>query len=163
DAFPGLKTYLSEQASALDFPGIQERVDDKAPPNALTGKKFSLNTNLVGLWRWEVDGRALWLMQLLAIDGSSASGYGALILRDAPRRPAKAIPFPPPAPPDFWTGSYGQTPHQTRIKPQLFPNGYLVAASVSSGTIAVYDVKRAQPKLIIHDIPQRDLLREVSL
>jgi uncharacterized protein YecT (DUF1311 family) len=162
-AFPALKTYLSEEASALDFPGIEEKVENKAPPSTLTGKKFSLNKNLVGLWRWEIEGQALWLMQLLMIDGSSASGYGALVLLDGAKPPADAITFLTPALPDFWNGSYGQTTHQTRVKPQLFANGYLVAASVSSGTIAVYDVKRAQPKLIIPDIPQRDLLREVRL
>jgi hypothetical protein len=157
--FPALRQHVSKDATVHEFPGFLQ----EALPKDLAGTKFSLEGHLEGLWRWELDGQPLWLLQLLTIDGSSASGWGALVLLS--RTPAgKGAPLHLSAAlQGFWHGSYGSTAHQTRVKPQLFANGYLVAASVSAGTIAVYDVKSGKAKVIIGDVPQRDLLQEVTL
>ena len=41
-----------------------------------------------GLWRWEVDGNPLWLLQLLIIEGSGAFGQGAVLLLEGQRKAA---------------------------------------------------------------------------
>lgn len=161
--FPALKQYLSKNAEALEYPGIAEYTESKPPPTSLTGKKVSLDKHLEGLWRWQFDGHPVWLMQLLTIDGSSALGYGVVAMLDGSRRADTSIIYLSHVLSGFWNGNYGSTEHQTRIKPRLFRNGYLVTASVVSGNIAVYDIKTGQAKPLITNVPQRDLIQDVWL
>jgi hypothetical protein len=46
----------------------------------LAKAKIILSHQLEGLWRWQVEGGPLWLMQLLTIEGSGAFGQGAIFL-----------------------------------------------------------------------------------
>ena len=63
----------------------------------------------------------------------------------------------------LWEGQYGSSAQQTRLKPQLFFGRYLVAASVASRAIGVYDVKAGTKLALIADMPQADLLEDVLL
>ena len=116
-----------------------------------------------GLWRWEVDGNPLWLLQLLIIEGSGAFGQGAVLLLEGQRKAAGKVVNLSTAMEGLWEGQYGSSAQQTRLKPQLFFGRYLVAASVASRAIGVYDVKAGTKLALITDMPQADLLDDVLL
>ena len=63
----------------------------------------------------------------------------------------------------FWAGSYGSSAHQTRLKPNVFQDRYLVAASVAQKTITVFDLKTRRQIVLFKDVPQADLMEEVTL
>ncbi len=129
----------------------------------LTKGKIILTDHMEGLWRWEVDGNPLWLLQLLIIEGSGAFGQGAVLLLEGQRKAAGKVVNLSTALEGLWEGQYGSSAQQTRLKPQLFFGRYLVAASVASRAIGVYDVKAGTKLALITDMPQADLLDDVLL
>ena len=85
-----------------------------------------------GLWRWDLEGGPLWLLQLLTIEGSGAYGQGAMLLLEGQPKAAGRVTNLSKALEGLWEGQYGTTAQQTRLKPQLFFGRYLVVASVAS-------------------------------
>ena len=129
----------------------------------LTQGKIILSDQMEGLWRWQVDGNPLWLMQLLTIEGSGAFGQGAIFLLEGQKKAAGRVTNLSKALEGLWGGQYGSTAHQTRLKPQLFFGRYLVIASVATRNIGIFDVKSGQKVAMIADMPQADLLEDVLL
>jgi hypothetical protein len=129
----------------------------------LTQGKIILADQMEGLWRWQVDGNPLWLMQLLTIEGSGAFGQGAILLLEGQRKAAGRVINLSKALEGFWGGQYGSTAQQTHLKPQLFLGRYLVVASVASRNIGIYDIKSGQKVAMIAGMPQADLLEDVLL
>ena len=102
-----------------------------------------------GLWRWQVDGNPVWLMQLLIIEGSGAFGQGAIYLLEGQKKAAGRVTNLSKALEGLWGGQYGSTAQQSRLKPQLFFDRYLVIASVATRNIGVYDIKSGQKLALI--------------
>jgi hypothetical protein len=63
----------------------------------------------------------------------------------------------------FWAGANGISEHQTRLKPQVFGNRYLVAASVAQKTILVFDLAEKRQIALFKGVPQADLIEDVQL
>jgi hypothetical protein len=139
------------------------KVPDFPYEGDLTKGKIMIGEHLEGLWRWQVEGNPLWLMQLLTVEGSGAFGQGAMFLLEGKAKTAGRISNLSKGLEGLWGGEYGSTAQQTRLKPQLFFGQYLVVASVSNRTIGVYDVKAGVKRALITDMPQSDLLDDVLL
>ena len=152
---PALKPHLG-QRKVGELPAFPYDGD-------LTQGKIILSDQMEGLWRWQVDGNPLWLMQLLTIEGSGAFGQGAILLLEGQRKAAGRVTNLSKALEGLWGGQYGSTAQQTRLKPQLFFGRYLVVASVASRTIGIYDVKTGTKAALIEHMPQADLLEDVLL
>jgi hypothetical protein len=129
----------------------------------LTQGKIILSNQLEGLWRWDVEGNSLWLMQLFTIEGSGAFWQGAALLLEGQRKAAGRVTNLSKALDIQWQGQANATAQQIRLKPQLFYGRYLVAALVASRAIGVYDIKAGQRLGLIQNIPQADLLEDVLL
>ena len=89
---------------------------------------------------------------------SSLKGDG----KGEPRKGGRIVDLTNPLQ-NFWSGAYGSTDHQTQLKPQVYLDRYLVAASVAGKTIAAYDLKTDKVLAIIKDVPQADLIEDVVL
>jgi caspase domain-containing protein len=152
---PALKPHLGQQKPG-ELPAFPYGGD-------LAQGKIILSNQLEGLWRWEVDGNPLWLMQLFTIEGSGAFGQGAIFLLEGQRRAAGRVSNLSKALEGFWEGQYGSTAQQTRLKPQLFFGRYLVVALVASRSIGIYDIKAGQKLALIQNMPQADLLEDARL
>ena len=118
--------------------------------------------------RWRGSGAGRWTatrlaLQLLIIEGSGAFGQGAIFLLEGQKKAAGRVTNLSKALEGLWGGQYGSTAQQTRLKPQLFFDRYLVIASVATRNIGVYDVKSGQKLALIADMPQADLLEDVLL
>jgi Caspase domain len=152
---PALKPHLG-QCKAGELPAFPYDGD-------LTQGKIILSDQMEGLWRWQVDGNPVWLMQLLTIEGSGAFGQGAIFLLEGQRKTQGRVTNLSKALEGLWGGQYGSTAQQTRLKPQLFLGRYLVIASVANRSIGIFDVKAARKVALIAGIPQADLLEDVLL
>jgi hypothetical protein len=130
-------------------------------PDRKTGK-IDLAGMLEGLWRWDIAGKALWLMQLASAEGSGAFGCGAILLLDGTAAEPRIVSLSETLD-EFWNGQYGVTDHQTRLKPQLYLGRYLAIASVAARNIALYDIKEGKLLTLIKDAPQADLIEDVRL
>jgi hypothetical protein len=149
---PALAPYLVQgESSGLDFPMA----------NDMKGK-IDLAAQVEGLWRWDVSGKPLWLMQLATVQGSGAFGYGVIVLLDGTGDEPRVVALSE-ALDEFWGGQYGVTDHQTRLKPQLYLGRYLAMASVAARAIALYDIKAGKLLTLIKDAPQADLIEDVRL
>ena len=152
---PALKPHLG-QRKVGELPAFPYDGD-------LTQGKIILSDQMEGLWRWQVDGNPLWLMQLLTIEGSGAFGQGAIFLLEGQKKAAGRVTNLSKALEGLWGGQYGSTAQQTRLKPQLFFGRYLVIASVATRNIGIYDIKSGQKVAMIAGMPQADLLEDVLL
>ena len=152
---PAIKPHLSQHKAT----GLPEFPYD----GDLTKGKIVLSDQMEGLWRWQVDGNPVWLMQLLIIEGSGAFGQGAIFLLEGQKKTAGRVTNLSKALEGLWGGQYGSTAQQTRLKPQLFFDRYLVVASVATRNIGVFDIKSGQKLALITDMPQADLLEDVLL
>jgi len=79
---PALKPHLG-QRKVGELPAFPYDGD-------LAQGKIILSDQMEGLWRWQVDGSPLWLMQLLVIEGSGAFGQGPSSCSKARKRPPAA-------------------------------------------------------------------------
>ena len=137
------------------------------PLEGLTKAKIYLIDTLEGLWRWQIAGKPVWFLQLWATEGNGGIGEGAMFLfegdaKSEPRKGGRIIDATNPLQ-NFWSGAYGSTDHQTQLKPQVYLDRYLVAASVAGKTIAVYDLQSDKVVTIVRDVPQADLIDDVIL
>jgi Caspase domain len=138
-----------------------------SPLEGLAKGKIYLIDTLEGLWRWEIAEHPVWFLQLWATEGNGGIGEGVMFLfegdgKGEPRKAGRIVDLTNPLQ-NFWAGAYGATDHQTQLKPQLYLDRYLVAASVAGKTIATYDIKTDKVLAIIRDVPQADLIEDVVL
>lgn len=164
---PALKPHLAGRRKAGELPEFPYDGD-------LTKAKISLADHLEGLWRWQIDGAPVWLLQLLTVEGSAAVGSGALVLMAGEAKPGgilaklgsrkggRLVNLSKDLE-GLWSGDYGKTAQQTRLKPQVFFGRTLVVASVISRTIGVYDLKEGKSLALVQNVPQADLLADVLL
>ena len=162
-----------------DVPAVAARLGNYTTDNAgqkmlpqlpyedLEHGKIYLEETLEGAWRWQVQGRPVWLLQLWATEGNGGIGQGVMTLllgdrADGPKNGGRVVDLTMPLK-TFWAGQYGATDQQSQLKPQIFLDRYLVLASVAAATIAVYDLDRLQPVRVFSDLPQADLLANVLL
>ena len=120
-----------------------------------------------GLWRWQIKGRPVWLMQLWATEGNGAVGEGMLMLMSGdvegePKSGGRAVDLSKPLE-AFWSGQYGSSDHQSQIKPQVYLDRYLVLASVAAATAAVYDLDNGSVVGMVKNLPQAELVEDVVL
>ena len=186
DAMIAKRTETVERRLAEDVPSAAARFGrywyDVARGNArpvplddLARGRLYLDYSLQGLWRWNLNGRPVWLLQLWATEGNGGIGQGTmtLFMGDAagqPRIGGRMIDLTKPLE-AFWAGQYGMSKqgtqytseNETNLKPQLFLNRYLVVASVAAKSIAVFDVENGAVPRIFSDVPQADLLADVIL
>ncbi|MDX2203746.1 MAG: caspase family protein [Hyphomicrobiaceae bacterium] len=149
----------------------KEGYDPPLPMEGLGKGKISLEDTLEGLWRWSYRGRPLWLLQLWATQGNGGFGEGMMFLLKgeaagkgaaSKAKAGRIVDLSKPLE-AFWSGAYGRSDHQTRLKPGIFLERYLVAASVAQKTIAVYDLETDRVLAVFKDAPQADLISEVVL
>ena len=162
DEIPALKRYLGRRSTDVSAP-----YESPLPLEGLDKSKIYLVDTLEGAWRWQIDGRPVWLLQLWATEGNGGVGEGAMFLLQGEAAGARVtggrivdLTKPLEA---FWSGAYGTSDHQTQLKPQVFLERYLVMASVAAHTICVIDLKQSAPAVILKDIPQADLLEDVVM
>jgi hypothetical protein len=138
------------------------------PPLPLEGLgtgKINLESTLEGLWRWELDGHPTWLLQLWATEGNGGIGEGMIFLLQGgtgASRSGTVVDLSKPLE-AFWSGAYGSSDHQTRLKTGIFLDRYLVAASVAQKSIVVYDLQSHRVTALFRNVPQADLLSEAVL
>jgi len=162
---PAVAPHLAKKAAFA--PSKENTYFSPLPLEGLAKGKIYLIDTLEGLWRWEIAERPLWFLQLWATEGNGGIGEGVMFLLEGDRKgePLKGgriIDLTNPLQ-NFWSGAYGATDHQTRLKPQVYLDRYLVAASVAGKTIAAYDLKTDKVLAIIKDVPQADLIEDVVL
>ncbi|MGD9668976.1 MAG: caspase domain-containing protein [Hyphomicrobiaceae bacterium] len=169
------RTRPLEARLAGDVPAIARHLsrrnrssDTYEPPLPLEGLdtgKIDLALTLEGLWRWDVGGRSVWLMQLWATEGNAGIGEGMILLLQGPRDISGAGRVTDMTKPlaSFWAGAYGISDHQTQLKPQVFLDRYLVAASVAQKSIVVVDLNTEQVLTQFNDARQADLMEDVVL
>ena len=137
------------------------------PVEGLDKGQIKLAETLEGLWRWQVGGRPVWLMQLWATEGNGGIGQGMIILIEGdaaggPRTGGRVTDLSTQLEP-FWAGAYDVSDHQTQLKPHVYLDRYLVAASVVQRTIMVLDLQTRQQIALFQNVPQADLLTDVQL
>jgi hypothetical protein len=137
------------------------------PLEGLSKGKIYLIDTLEGLWRWEAADRPVWFLQLWATEGNGGIGEGVMFLLEGdakgqPRKGGRIVDLTKPLA-NFWSGAYGATDQQTQLKPQIYFDRYLVAASVAGKSIATYDLKTDKVLAILKDVPQADLIEDVVL
>ncbi len=162
---PAIAPYLAKKAAFA--PSKENTYLSPLPLEGLAKGKIYLIDTLEGLWRWEVEGRAVWFLQLWATEGNGGIGEGVMFLLEGdgkgePRKGGHIVDLTKPLE-NFWSGAYGASDHQTQMKPQVYLDRYLVAASVAGKTIATYDLKSDKVLAILKDVPQADLLEDVVL
>ena len=162
---PAVAPHLAKKAAFA--PSKENTYLSPLPLEGLAKGKIYLIDTLEGLWRWEIAERPLWFLQLWATEGNGGVGEGVLFLlkgdgKAEPRKGGQIVDLTNPLQ-NFWSGAYGSTDHQTQLKPQVYLDRYLVAASVAGKTIAAYDLKTDKVLAIIKDVPQADLLEDVVL
>ena len=187
DAMIAKRTTGIEQRLIGDVPALKSRLGRykiavradpmprPLPLDDLEHGKFYLDETLEGLWRWELKGRPVWLMQLWATEGNGGVGEGTvtLLLGDAPGSVAtggRIIDLTKPLE-TFWSGQHGSSlhdkqytsEHETQLKPQIYLDRYLVIASVAARTIAVIDLETVKVIRIFSNVPQSNLLANVIL
>ncbi len=159
---PAIAAHLGRHAASRDGP-----YQRPMPLDGLGTGKIDLTTTLEGLWRWEVAGRPIWLMQLWATEGNAGFGEGMLLLLEGAAGgggggKGRVVDLTGPLQ-AFWSGAYGWSDHQTQVKPAIFLDRYLVAASVAQKTIAVVDLAEMRTLAVMTDVPSADLMSEVIL
>ena len=162
---PAVAPHLAKKAAFA--PSSENTYLSPLPLEGLAKGKIYLIDTLEGLWRWEIAGRPLWFLQLWATEGNGGIGEGVMFLfegdrKGEPRKGGRIVDLTNPLQ-NFWSGAYGATDHQTQLKPQVYLDRYLVAASVAGKTIAAYDLKTDKVLAIIKDVPQADLIEDVVL
>ena len=98
----------------------------------------------------------------MAASAKASCSSSRAIAKGEPRKGGRIVDLTNPLQ-NFWSGAYGATDHQTQLKPQVYLDRYLVAASVAGKTIAAYDLKTDKVLAIIKDVPQADLIEDVVL
>ena len=162
---PAVAPHLAKKAAFA--PSKENTYLSPLPLEGLAKGKIYLIDTLEGLWRWEIAERPLWFLQLWATEGNGGIGEGVMFLfegdrKGEPRKGGRIVDLTNPLQ-NFWSGAYGSTDHQTQLKPQVYLDRYLVAASVAGKTIATYDLKTDKVLAIIKDVPQADLIEDVVL
>jgi hypothetical protein len=162
---PAVAPHLAKKAAFA--PSKESTYLSPLPLEGLAKGKIYLIDTLEGLWRWEIAERPLWFLQLWATEGNGGIGEGVMFLfegdtKGEPRKGGRIVDLTNPLQ-NFWSGAYGSTDHQTQLKPQVYLDRYLVAASVAGKTIAAYDLKTDKVLAIIKDVPQADLIQDVVL
>ena len=137
------------------------------PLEGLAKSDIYLANTLEGLWRWQIRGRPIWFLQLWATEGNGGVGEGALFLFEGTNpghedKEGRIVDLTQPLS-AFWGGAYGIGDDQTKLKPQVYLDRYLVIGSVAAKSIAVYDLEAEKPLAILKDVPQSDLMSEVIL
>jgi hypothetical protein len=133
-------------------------------PNNGGPPRLSIDSALEGLWSWPLEGRAIYLVQLLSTQGSGAFGWGGLhLLKSEEGTHGKVRSLDDLMDSGFWGGEYGNSSSFNRLVVRLFARRYLVMASKAAHTIALFDIERDESVVIIKDIPQADLLSDVAL
>jgi hypothetical protein len=137
------------------------------PLEGLSKGKIYLIDTLEGLWRWEIADRPVWFLQLWATEGNGGIGEGAMFLfegdsKGQPRKGGQIVDLTKPLA-NLWSGAYGASDHQTQLKPQVYLDRYLVVASVAGKSIATYDLETNKVFAILKDVPQADLIDDVTL
>ena len=139
------------------------------PPLPLEGLdkgNIDLASTLQGLWRWNVSGRPVWLMQLWATEGNAGIGQGMILLLEGSaegRRGNGSITDLTERLAPFWSGAYGISDHQTQLKPNVYLDRYLVAGSVAQKSIVVLDLQSKLVLALFKNVPQADLMEHVEL
>jgi hypothetical protein len=126
-----------------------------------------LDQTLQGLWRWQIKERPVWLVQLWDSPGNAGIGNGVMMLFEGDAahtaKTGGRIVNLTKSLEAFWSGQYGESEHESQLKPNVYLDRYLVMASVAARSIAVYDLDTDKVARIVTDIPQAGLLSEVVL
>ncbi len=150
--------------------GLKERLSREVPAAAkilkegmLSDNSINLAAHLEGLWRWDVKGRPLWLLE--GIDNQGSGGFAQInswLLRgDTPG--GKVETFLNDIPEDYNPHITGVDDNTVRLKARLFLDRYLIAGMAGPKIISVVDLQGEQPRILIKDIPHADLLADVRL
>jgi hypothetical protein len=129
----------------------------------LSDQSVDLSRQLEGLWRWEVKGAPLWLLQ--GVEGQGSGGFAEIncwMLRgDPPGGKVQAVLGDLPE---------GYNPHVTdlddkavRPKARVFLDRYLVMGMAGPKVISIIDLQGERPNVLIQNLPQADLLADVRL
>jgi hypothetical protein len=181
DALIAKRTGELEHRIVGDVPSVKPRLGNYKRDSAATANTFLeklpidksgtntlyLDETLEGAWRWQAKGRPVWLIQLWNTEGNGGIGQGRIFLLEGsatgvPKTKGSVVDLSDPLEP-FWSGQYGATEHESRLKPELYLDRYIVMASVAAQTIAVYDLETNKVMRIFSDIPQADLLSSAIL
>lgn len=176
DAMIDKRTKPLEARLAKEVPAIARHLKRRKvpsevyePPLPLEGLDkgtIDLASTLQGLWRWNVSGRPVWLMQLWATEGNAGIGQGMILLLEGPTEGGRgegSVSDLTERLAPFWAGAYGISDHQTQLKPHVYLDRYLVAGSVAQKTIVVLDLQTKQVLALFKDAPQADLMEHVEL
>ncbi len=125
--------------------------------------KINFEKHLKGLWRWEVEGRPVWLLEAMEFQGSGVFGHIEAKLLNSPGSNASIADLP-----EDLIGAFAPHPNESsgsfvRLKPRIFLGRYLVAALAGAKTIAVIDLRGEQKSVVLKDIPQADLADDILL
>ena len=111
---PALKTRLRRYS--FDKDGLQ-RLPENPDRDAIT-----LDQTLQGLWRWQIKGRPLWLVQLWDSPGNAGIGNGVLMLFEGDaaggRKTGGRIVNLTQSLSTFWSGQYGESDHRVSAQTQ---------------------------------------------
>ena len=142
-----------------EVPAAQQILKD----GMLSDQSIDLSRQLEGLWRWEVNGEPLWLLE--GVEGQGSGGFAEInswILRGQP--PAGKVQSVLGDIPENYN------PHVTDVddnavkpKARIFLDRYLVMGMAGPKIISVIDLKGEQPNVLIRNIPQAELLADVRL
>ena len=174
DALIAKRTAEVERRMIADVPLLKQRLRrysvkenglQRLPENPARDP-ITLEETLEGLWRWQIKGRPVWLVQLWDSQGNGGFGNGLMMLFEGDAGGAKTggriVNLSSTLEP-FWSGQYGESDHESQLKPNVYLERYLVTASVAARSIAVYDLETDKVLRIINDIPQAGLLSSAIL
>ncbi len=159
-------TRIRQAARALEdrlvreVPAAKQLLDSEA---LSLGDKINLGRHLEGLWRWEIEGTPIWMLEAMDFQGSGVFGFIQTKLLNGKGSGGAVSELP-----EDILGGYAPHPNQSsdgavRLKPRIFLNRYLVAGLAGAKTIAVIDLRGEQNGVVLKDIPQADLLADVLL
>ncbi len=161
DADVGVQAFASAMKERLvrEVPAAAQILKE----GELTHTSINLASHLEGLWRWDVQGKPLWLLQ--GVEAQGSGGFAEInnwLLKGAPAG-GKVETLLEDIP-------EGYNPHITdvdenaiRLKARLFLDRYVITGMSGPRLISFTDLDGQRPHVLIKDIPQADLMTDVRL
>ncbi len=129
----------------------------------LSPTSIDLASHLEGVWRWDAQGRPLWLLE--GVEAQGSGGFAQIdswLLKGAPAG-GKAESFLDDMPENYGPHITDVDDNAIRLKARLFLDRYLIAGMSGPRLVSFTDLSGQRPHVLIKDIPQADLMIDVRL
>ena len=129
----------------------------------LSEKSIDLASHLEGLWRWDVEGHPLWLLEGIEAQGSGGFAEINSWLLNGDAAGGKVEAFLGDLPEEYNPHITDVDDNAIRLKARLYLGRYFIAGMSGPKVLSVTDLRGQLPHILLKNIPQADLLADVRL